>query len=108
MTALVSPGVLALCGIFSFLATSIAFWNCYQHFKSYSKPALQRHIVRILIIVPIYALGSFFSLSYPQHFLYFDTIRDMYEAFVIHNFLALMLGYMVCMTSCMNPYNPYS
>ncbi len=89
-----SPALLWGCAICVVLSCAISFWNCMQHFKHYTRPSIQRHLVRIIIIVPIYVIGSFFSLCYPEHFLYFDTIRDLYEAFVIHNFMALMLGYM--------------
>jgi len=43
--------------------------------------------------VPIYATGSFLSLVYPQHEMYFDSIRDCYEAVTIYSFLQLLLAY---------------
>lgn len=54
----------------------------YMHLRFYSSPREQRHIVRILFIVPIYAFDSWLSLLFftnDQYYVYFDTIRDCYE-----------------------------
>lgn len=64
-----------------------------MHLRFYNLPLLQRQIVRIILIVPIYALGSLLSLLFPAGSLYFNTVRDVYEAYVIHSFLALMLDF---------------
>jgi hypothetical protein len=37
--------------------------------------------------------GSLLSLYFPHGSLYFNTLRDIYEAYVIHSFLALMLDF---------------
>lgn len=53
-----------------------------MHLRFYSSPREQRHIVRILFIVPIYALDSWLSLLFftnDQYYVYFDTVRDCYE-----------------------------
>lgn len=54
----------------------------YMHLRFYSSPREQRHIVRILFIVPIYAFDSWLSLLFftnDQYYVYFDTVRDCYE-----------------------------
>uniref|UniRef100_W5N182 Transmembrane protein 184B n=1 Tax=Lepisosteus oculatus TaxID=7918 RepID=W5N182_LEPOC len=69
----------------------------YMHLRYYSSPNEQRHIVRILFIVPIYAFDSWLSLLFftnDQYYVYFDTVRDCYEAFVIYNFLSLCYEYL--------------
>ena len=53
-----------------------------MHLRFYSSPKEQRHIVRILFIVPIYAFDSWLSLLFftnDQYYVYFDTVRDCYE-----------------------------
>lgn len=75
------------------LASAISVCNIYQHLQHYSRPQLQRYIVRILAIVPVYALGSLLSLVFVNQALYFDTFRDCYEAFVVYSFLALVLSF---------------
>jgi len=59
-------------------------------------PSEQKYIVRILFIVPIYALDCWLSLLFfkDNYYVYFDSVRDWYEAFVIYNFLALCYEYL--------------
>ncbi|KAA0183901.1 hypothetical protein HAZT_HAZT004104 [Hyalella azteca] len=69
----------------------------YQHLRCYSHPAEQRWIVRILLFVPIYALDSWLSLLFfnnDDYYVYFNTVRDCYEAFVIYSFLSLLYEYL--------------
>ncbi|KAI2666095.1 Transmembrane protein 184A [Labeo rohita] len=69
----------------------------YLHLRSYTVPNEQRYIIRILFIVPIYAFDSWLSLlfiSNDQYYVYFDSVRDCYEAFVIYNFLSLSFEYL--------------
>ncbi len=57
-------------------------FQIYMHLRYYSSPKEQRHIVRILFIVPIYAFDSWLSLLFftnDQYYVYFDTVRDCYE-----------------------------
>lgn len=37
---------------------------------------LQRYIIRIIFMVPVYAIGSFCSLQWRHGAIYFDTLRD--------------------------------
>ena len=39
-------------------------------------PGPQRYIIRLIFMVPVYALGSWFSLKYRDSAIYFDTVRD--------------------------------
>lgn len=69
----------------------------YQHLRWYTNPQEQRWIVRILFIVPIYATYSWISLLFfnsESVYVYFFTVRDCYEAFVIYNFLSLCYEYL--------------
>jgi hypothetical protein len=36
----------------------------------------QRYIIRIIYMVPVYAVGSWCSLKWPNGSVFFDTIRD--------------------------------
>ena len=53
-----------------------------MHLRHYTCPGEQRWIVRILFIVPIYAFDSWISLlffSQDHYYVYFDSVRDIYE-----------------------------
>ncbi|XP_060064206.1 transmembrane protein 184B-like [Ylistrum balloti] len=84
-------------GIFAFLALLITVHQIYLHLRYYTCPNEQRWIVRILFIVPIYSFDSFLSLMFfnnDNYYVYFDSIRDCYEAFVIYSFLSLCYEYL--------------
>ncbi|XP_039621126.1 transmembrane protein 184B-like isoform X2 [Polypterus senegalus] len=89
---LMTTSAQAISGFFVWTALLITCHQIYMHLRYYSSPNEQRYIVRILFIVPIYAFDSWLSLLFftnDQYYVYFDTVRDCYEAFVIYNFLSL-------------------
>lgn len=81
-------------GVFVFLAIPISLWEIIQHLVHYTKPSLQRHIIRIIWMVPIYALNAWFAMRFPDAAIYLDTCRECYEAYVIYNFMAYLLSYL--------------
>ena len=40
----------------------------------------QRYIIRILLMVPIYAIISWLSYRFFRDAIYYETVRDCYEA----------------------------
>lgn len=45
-------------GLFVLTAIPISVWHISQHIVHFTKPILQKHIIRILWMVPIYAFNS--------------------------------------------------
>ncbi|KAI4369340.1 hypothetical protein MLD38_017788 [Melastoma candidum] len=74
-------------------AIALAIFHIYRHLLNYTEPIYQRFIVRIIFMVPVYALMSFLSLILPDCSIYFNSIREVYEAWVIYNFLSLCLAW---------------
>ncbi|GCC34718.1 hypothetical protein chiPu_0013193 [Chiloscyllium punctatum] len=94
---LMTTAAQGISGFFVWTALLITCHQIYMHLRCYSTPNEQRYIVRILFIVPIYAFDSWLSLLFftnDQYYVYFDTVRDCYEAFVIYNFLSLCYEYL--------------
>jgi hypothetical protein len=90
-----SPGLLALAGIAAFSAIGTSSWLIYRHLRHFSEPIFQRQIVRIIFIVPLFALTSFITLFLSEGGrLWVHTIRDVYEAVVLWFFLQLCVEYM--------------
>jgi hypothetical protein len=85
--------ILASAAFLSTVASALAFVQIGLHLKHYSNGNHQRHILRIIFLVPIYALLSFAALQSPKHSLDLDTFRDCYESWVVYNFLALCFEY---------------
>ncbi|XP_072167974.1 transmembrane protein 184B-like [Diadema setosum] len=87
----------AIAGIFAWAALIVTCYQIYMHLRHYTCPGEQRWIVRILFIIPIYSFDSWLSLlffSQDHYYVYFDSVRDCYEAFVIYNFLSLCYEYL--------------
>mmetsp|Transcript_10912 Transcript_10912/g.15150 ORF Transcript_10912/g.15150 Transcript_10912/m.15150 type:complete len:336 (+) Transcript_10912:143-1150(+) len=81
--------IAATCVIFSVLVTlcqirAQIIWN--------SNLAMRKHVIRILMMVPIYALQCYLGLIF-QSSIFFDTIRECYEAVVIYSFVGLIIGF---------------
>ncbi|KAI4349843.1 hypothetical protein L6164_010392 [Bauhinia variegata] len=74
-------------------AIALSVLHIYRHLLNYTEPTYQRFIVRIVFMVPVYALMSFLSLVLPDSSIYFNSIREVYEAWVIYNFLSLCLAW---------------
>jgi len=66
----------------------------WQHKENWTSPLIQRKIIGILWMVPIYAITSWLSLRFKDAAVYLDMFRDCYEAYVIYLFLALMIAYL--------------
>lgn len=81
-------------GLFVMMAVPISFWGILQHLIYYTQPELQRHIIRVLWMVPIYALNAWFALRFPKIAIYLDTLRECYEAYVIYNFMRYLINFL--------------
>ena len=47
--------------------------------QRYNVPSQQKWIVRIIFMIPIYAVASWLSMRYYHYSLYFDAFRGIYE-----------------------------
>lgn len=81
-------------GVFTLMAVPVSLWEIILHVINYTQPHLQKHIIRIIWMVPIYALNAWFALRFKETAIYLDTVRECYEAYVIYNFMAYLLNYL--------------
>lgn len=65
-----------------------------MHTEYYTRPRLQRHVIRILWMVPIYSMDAWFALRFKDARAYLDPVREIYEAYVIYNFYAYLMNYL--------------
>ena len=91
--------VLVLGSIFTFLAVPTTLYGIWQHVSNYTQPLIQRYIIRILWMVPIYALDSWIVLILTKFCLakyaYIpDTFREFYEAYTLYNFFSYLTKYL--------------
>lgn len=74
-------------------ASCLAIWHIYRHLINYTEPIYQRYIVRIIFMVPVFSTMSFMSLVMSNKSIYYNSVREVYEAWVIYNFLSLCLAW---------------
>lgn len=83
-----------IAGLFAFAATISSLWHITKHLVYFNKPYLQKYIVRILWMVPIYSLNSWIALVLPSTSVYLDVCRETYEAFVVYSFMRYLFNYL--------------
>ncbi|KAH9883752.1 DUF300-domain-containing protein [Xylariomycetidae sp. FL2044] len=83
-----------IAGVFSLAATVLSIVSIWFQLKNYRKPLLQRYVVRILLMVPIYSISSWVSMVSLTAAAFLDPIRDIYEAFTIYTFFQLLINYL--------------
>ncbi|KAI9370871.1 organic solute transporter Ostalpha-domain-containing protein [Aspergillus egyptiacus] len=81
-------------GVSSLVATLLSLVSIWLQTKNYRKPLLQRYVVRILLMVPIYAASSWASIVSLKASLWLAPIRDIYEAFTIYTFFQLLINFL--------------
>jgi hypothetical protein len=85
---------LLLTASFAAVATTIALTLMFLHATHYSQPWQQKHIIRILFMIPVYAVVSLISYVFYRHAIYWEVLRDCYEAFAIASFFTLLCHYL--------------
>lgn len=83
-----------IAGLFVLLAVPLSFHDAFAHMLHYQNPNLQRYCIRIIFMVPIYAIESWFALRFRKRAQYWETLRECYEAYAIYSFYKLMESYL--------------
>ncbi|KKA29903.1 hypothetical protein TD95_001478 [Thielaviopsis punctulata] len=87
-------GVKVAAGVSSLIAALLSVVSIWLQTKNYRKPLLQRYVIRILLMVPIFSFSSYMGLVSPAVSHFIDPIRDFYEAFTIYTFFQLLINYL--------------
>ncbi|PVI01932.1 DUF300-domain-containing protein [Periconia macrospinosa] len=85
--------VVIVAGVAALVASLLTFIAVWLQTKNYRKPLLQRYVVRILLMVPIYSASSWASLVSIQASYWIGPLRDIYEAFTIYTFFQLLINF---------------
>jgi hypothetical protein len=84
--------ILHMALIFTTLTCLVSMFHMSAHLRNFNQPMVQRKIVAILWMSPIYAVTSFLSLLWPAAEGYLAILKDLYEAYVIYQFLAFLIA----------------
>ena len=76
--------VYQLAGTFTLLSCLISMWHMTAHLRKLKQPVIQRKILAILWMSPVYAVTSWFSLVFHSAEGYLAIIKDGYEAYIIY------------------------
>lgn len=77
-------------------AIVLGFVEIMNHMTNWYRPKLQRHIGRVLLMVPVYALDSMLTVFYPNGNteVVCGVLRSLWEAYTIYSFYMFVLEYL--------------
>lgn len=79
-------------GTFAVLGSLISLWHIASHLRNLYAPEVQRKIVAILWMVPIYSISSWLSLVFVNAADFLVLFKDIYEAYCIYCFLSFLIS----------------
>eukprot|EP01062_Namystynia_karyoxenos_P062564 TRINITY_DN55469_c0_g1_i1.p1 TRINITY_DN55469_c0_g1~~TRINITY_DN55469_c0_g1_i1.p1 ORF type:complete len:459 (+),score=117.44 TRINITY_DN55469_c0_g1_i1:65-1378(+) len=82
---------LVLGGYCALLAVIISSLHILEHLATFTAPDLQVPVVRVLLMVPVYAATSWLAILVLPAAPYLDLFRDMYEAYAVYMFFVYMV-----------------
>jgi hypothetical protein len=80
--------------IFGTLACILSFTGMYLFYLHTTNNKLRRYVLRVMMMVPIYAINAWLGLAFKNETAYFDIVRETYEAFVIYSFYQFLVAYL--------------
>jgi len=81
-----------IAGTFTLLCFLISLSGVYSHTRKFRYPEIQRKILAILWMPPIYSLCCWLSLLYPAAAAGLAMVRDGYEAYTIWVFVSFLVS----------------
>jgi len=79
-------------GTFAILGSLISIWHISNHLRALNEPIVQRKIVAILWMIPIFSMTSWLGLVFVSAEGYLGLIKDFYEAYCIYTFLSFIIA----------------
>lgn len=76
---------------FVLLTIPISVGLIVQHLTNWNAPQIQKYVVRIIWMVPIYSVESWLALRFKNTAIYLETLREGYESYVIFCFLYYLI-----------------
>ena len=74
-------------GAFVCVAVPVSVHGIVQHLVNFYMPQVQKYVVRILFMVPIFSIQAWISLFVHDAAFWISTFRELYEAFVLSSFV---------------------
>ena len=87
----VSVSLINVCFAHEFFQTFSNTNTGFSFFLFNPNSYIQKYVIRILWMVPIYSIQSWLSLRFHDSSLYIEASRDLYEAYVLASFLYFII-----------------
>lgn len=65
-----------------------------MHLEYFTSPFLQKYVIRIHWLVPIYAIDAWLALQFTNAEVYLNPLRECYEAYTIYNFYSYLVAFL--------------
>ena len=62
------------------------------HLRNWYSPKVQKYVVRIIWMVPLYSVESWLALRFRDQALYIETLRECYESYTLFSFLYFLIA----------------
>ena len=79
-------------GMFTILVILVSGYHLSQHVRHLHSPVVQRKIMAVLWMTPIYSVTSWLSLLFPLSEAYLAVIREFYESYCVYTFLSFLIS----------------
>lgn len=79
-------------GMFTVLVILVSGYHVSQHLRYMHLPVVQRKIMAVLWMTPIYSISSWLSLVFVNAEPYLAVIREFYESYCVYMFLSFLIA----------------
>jgi len=79
-------------GMFTILVILVSGYHLSQHIRHMHEPVVQRKIMAVLWMTPVYSMSSWLSLVFESAEPYLAVIREFYEAYCVYMFLSFLIA----------------
>uniref|UniRef100_A0A7S1BKM8 Uncharacterized protein n=2 Tax=Corethron hystrix TaxID=216773 RepID=A0A7S1BKM8_9STRA len=81
-----------LSGMITLIGFLISMWHMTAHLNHFEQPFIQRKVLAILFMAPLYGVTSWLSLVFSPTAGYLSLIKDCYEAYAIYTFFSFLIA----------------
>lgn len=74
------------------LTLVISLRQILQHLSHWYMPSVQKYVVRIIWMIPLYSVESWLSLRFRRTAVAIEILRECYEAYALYSFLYFLIA----------------
>ena len=79
-------------GMFTILVILVSGYHLSQHLRHMHLPVVQRKIMAVIWMTPIYSISSWLSLVFENAEPYLSVIREFYESYCVYMFMSFLIS----------------